>query len=163
MIIRDTKDTDLEEVFKLIQSAFENKAESDLVRRLISDGDVLINLLAESSDSIIGNVVVSKTTMEPDVGLFCGGVGPLSVLPKQQSLGVGSKLMRGAVNESKKLGMESLFLLGGPGYYKRFGVTVSKLRNDFSVKHFQELQLIKGCLINVKAKIKYADAFLNLE
>ena len=76
MIIRDTKNSDLEEVFKLIQSAFENKTESDLVRRLISDGDVLINLLAEYSDSILGNVVVSKTTMEPDVGLFCGGVGP---------------------------------------------------------------------------------------
>lgn len=165
MIIRDTKNSDLEEVFKLIQSAFGNRAESDLVRRLISDGDVLINLLAESSDSIIGNVVISKTTMEPDVGLFCGGVGPLSVLPELQSLGIGSKLMKGAINESKKLGMDALFLLGDPEYYKRFGFTVSKVRNGFSVEHFQELQLIKDCLINVKAKAKvnYADAFLSLD
>ena len=162
-MIRETRKSDLEEVFNLIHAAFGNKAESDLVKQLISDGDVLINLVLESSETIVGNIVVSKITMEPDVGLFCGGVGPLSVLPKQQSLGVGSKLMRGAVNESKKLGMDALFLLGGPDYYKRFGFTVSKLRNDFSVKHFQELQLIKGCLINVKAKVKYADAFLNLE
>ena len=103
-MIRETQESDLEEVFNLIHSSFSNKAESDLVKQLISDGDVLINLVVESSDTIIGNVVVSQITMEPDIGLFCGGVAPLSVLPDQQSLGVGSRLMEEAINESRKLG-----------------------------------------------------------
>ena len=161
-MIRETRESDLEEVFNLIHAAFGNRAESDLVKQLISDGDVLINLLVESLDIIIGNVVVSKITMEPDIGLFCGGVAPVSVVPDQQSSGVGSKLMTAAINESKKMGIDALFLLGDPNYYKRFGFIVSKLKNDYSVEHFQELELTEGCLVNIKSKVTYANAFLNL-
>ena len=161
-MIREAQESDLEEVFNLIHSAFGNRAESDLVKQLISDGDVLINLLVESSNIIIGNVVVSKITMEPDLGLFCGGVAPLSVLPDHQSSGVGSKLMTAAINESKKMGMDALFLLGDPNYYKRFGFVVSTLKNDYSVENFQELELTKNCLVNIKSKVTYANAFLNL-
>ena len=96
-MIRETQKSDLEEVFNLIHASFSNKAESDLVKQLISDKDVLINLVVESSDIIIGNVVVSKVTMEPDIGLFCGGVAPLSVLPDSQSSGIGSKLLKEAI------------------------------------------------------------------
>ena len=159
---RETKESDLEEVFNLIHAAFGNKAESDLVKQLISDGDVLINLVLESSETIVGNIVVSKITMEPDVGLFCGGVAPVSVLPDQQSSGVGSKLMTAAINESKKMGIDALFLLGDPNYYKRFGFIVSTLKNDYSVKNFQELELTEDCLVNIKSKVTYANAFLNL-
>ena len=161
-MIRETQESDLEEVFNLIHSSFGNKAESNLIKQLISDGDVLINLVVESSDTIIGNVVVSQITMEPDIGLFCGGVAPLSVLPDQQSSGVGSRLMEEAINESRKLGIDALFLLGDPNYYKRFGFTVSKLKNDYSLEHFQELELTEGYLVNIKSKVTYENAFLNL-
>ena len=161
-MIREAQESDLEEVFNLIHSAFGNRAESDLVKQLISDGDVLINLLVESLDTIIGNVVVSKITMEPDIGLFCGGVAPVSVVPDQQSSGVGSKLMTAAINESKKMGIDALFLLGDPNYYKRFGFVVSTLKNDYSVENFQELELTEDCLVNIKSKVTYANAFLNL-
>ncbi len=161
-MIREAQESDLEEVFNLIHSAFGNRAESDLVKQLISDGDVLINLVVESSDTIIGNVVVSKITMEPDLGLFCGGIAPLSVLPDQQSLGIGSKLMKAVIKESKKMEIDALFLLGNPDYYNRFGFTVSKIKNDYSVEHFQELELNKGCLVKVKSTVKYTSAFLSL-
>ena len=161
-MIREAQESDLEEVFNLIHSAFGNRAESDLVKQLISDGDVLINLLVESLDIIIGNVVVSKITMEPDIGLFCGGVAPVSVVPDQQSSGVGSKLMTAAINESKKMGIDALFLLGDPNYYKRFGFVVSTLKNDYSVENFQELEVTEDCVVNIKSKVTYANAFLNL-
>ena len=161
-MIRETRESDLEEVFNLIHAAFGNRAESDLVKQLISDGDVLINLLVESLDTIIGNVVVSKITMEPDIGLLCGGVAPVSVLPDQQSSGVGSRLVTAAINESKKTGIDALFLLGDPNYYQRFGFVVSTLKNDYSVENFQELELTEDCLENIKSKVTYADAFLHL-
>ena len=123
-MIREAQESDLEEVFNLIHSAFGNRAESDLVKQLISDGDVLINLLVESSDTIIGNVVVSKITMEPDIGLFCGGVAPVSVVPDQQSSGVGSKLMTAAINESKKMGIDALFVLGD-GFSSAFNCLIN--------------------------------------
>ena len=161
-MIRETQESDLEEVFNLIHSSFSNKAESDVVKQLISDGDVLINFVVESSDTIIGNVVVSQITMEPDIGLFCGGVAPLSVLPDHQSAGIGSQLMKAAIKESKEMEMDALFLLGDPNYYKRFNFKVSSLESDYSPEHFQELELTKGCLINLKSKVTYAKAFLSL-
>ena len=69
-MIRETKESDLEEVFNLIYSAFGNQSESDLVRQLILDEDLLFNLVFESSNVILGNVVVSKITMEPDRDLL---------------------------------------------------------------------------------------------
>ena len=52
-MIRETRESDLEEVFNLIHTAFGNRSEPDLVKQLISDGDVLINLLVESLDTIL--------------------------------------------------------------------------------------------------------------
>ena len=161
-IIRETQESDLEEIFNLIHYAFSSAAEPDLVKQLISDGDVLINLVAESSDTIIGNVIVSKVTAQPDIGLFCGGIAPASVLPDQQSSGVGSLLMTKAIQKSKEMGMDALFVLGNPHYYKRFGFAISKVTSDYSLEHFQELELTEGCLVNIKSKVTYANAFLSL-
>ena len=161
-MIREAQESDLEAVLNLIHSSFSNKAESDLVKQLISDNDVLLNLVIESSNTIIGNVVVSKITMEPDMGLFCGGVAPLSVLPERQSSGIGSQLMKEAIKKSNEMGMDALFLLGDPDYYKRFGFNISNLKSDYHVEHFQELELTRNCLVNLKSKVTYANAFLSL-
>jgi len=161
-MIREAQESDLEAVLNLIHSSFSNKAESDLVKQLISDNDVLLNLVIESSNTIIGNVIVSKVTMEPDMGLFCGGVAPLSVLPERQSSGIGSQLMKEAIKKSNEMGMDALFLLGDPDYYKRFGFNISNLKSDYRVEHFQELELTRNCLVNLKSKVTYANAFLSL-
>ncbi|MDG1986774.1 MAG: N-acetyltransferase [Halieaceae bacterium] len=122
---------------------------------------MLLNLVVESSDTIIGNVVVSKITMTPDIGLFCGGVAPLSVLPEHQSSGIGSQLMKEAIKKSKETGMNGLFLLGNPDYYGRFGFKVSNLESDYDAEYLQELELTKGCLVNLKSKITYANEFMS--
>jgi len=160
-MIRETRKSDLDEVFNLIHFAFSKKAESDLVKQLISDNDVILNLVVESSDTLIGNIVVSKITMTPDIGLFCGGIAPLSVLPEHQSSGIGSQLMEEAIKNSKEIGMDALFLLGNPNYYGRFGFKVSNLESDYDAEYFQELELTKGCLVNLKSKITYANAFMS--
>lgn len=162
MKIRGAHKSDFEEIFNVISSSFSTQSESDLVKQLILDDDVLINLVAESSGKIIGNVIVSKTTMEHDERLLCGGVAPVSVLPKHQLIGIGSKLMREVIKKSKMMSIDALFLVGDPNYYRRFGFTISKLKNDFSVKNFQELELTENCLVNVNSKISYANAFVNL-
>ena len=163
MVIREAKESDLEEIYNLIYSAFGQKEEVNLVKELVSDKDILINLVLEKSEKIIGNVIVSKITLEPNLGLFCGGIAPLSVAPEHQSYGIGSQLMKNIIIEGKKIGLDALFLLGDPNYYKKFGFTVSKLKSDYNIDHFQELELTDGCLVNVSSKVLYAKAFLILE
>jgi putative acetyltransferase len=161
-MIREARESDLEKVFNLIYSAFGNKAEPDLVRQLILDEDLIFNLIFESSDTIIGNIVVSKITMDPDKSLLCGGVAPVSVLPENQSSGIGSLLMEAAIKKSKEMKIDALFLLGDPNYYKRFNYKVSNLPSEYSAEHFQELELTKHCLVNVQSKVIYANAFTSL-
>ena len=45
---------------------------------------------------------------------------------------------------------------------KRFGFNISNLKSDYRVEHFQELELTRNCLVNLKSKVTYANAFLRL-
>ena len=158
-MIRKSKQTDIDKIAKLMHESFSSEAESNLVRKLFSGEDILVNLVYQSSDQILGNIIISKIKMHPDVGLFCGGVGPLAVLPSHQFKGIGSQLMKAAIIECSNLGVDALFVLGDPNYYKRFNFEVSKIRSDYNTKNFQELQLTGNCLNDLQAKISYADAF----
>jgi predicted N-acetyltransferase YhbS len=70
--------------------------------------------------------------------------------------------MKEAIKKSNEMGMDALFLLGDPDYYKRFGFNISNLKSDYRVEHFQELELTRNCLVNLKSKVTYANAFLSL-
>ena len=158
-MIRKSKQTDIEKIAKLMHESFSSEVESNLVRKLFSGEDILVNLVYQSPHQILGNIIISKIKMYPDVGLFCGGVGPLAVRPSHQFNGIGSQLMKAAIIECSNLGVDALFVLGDPNYYKRFNFEVSKIRSDHNAKNFPELQLKGNCLNDLHAKISYADAF----
>ena len=60
------------------------------------------------------------------------------------------------------MNLDALFLLGDPNYYVRFNFKVSNLANDYSSEYFQALELTKDCLVDVKSKVIYANAFASL-
>lgn len=49
------------------------------------------------------------------------GLGPISVLPAWQRQGVGSALMRAALEALRELGAVGCVVVGEPAYYGRFG------------------------------------------
>src|SRR5690554_4495199 len=60
-----------------------------------------------------------------DVRLSAGDpallLGPLAVDPSVKSAGIGSKLMRLAIEEARRLGHKVVLLVGDAPYYARFG------------------------------------------
>lgn len=100
--------------------------EQFIVRALRDSGQLVISLVAEEGDSIIGHVAVSPVTID---GASCDwyGLGPISVLPAHQGRGVGSRLMRDALARLQALGAAGCVVLGDPGYYQRFGFAPSTL------------------------------------
>lgn len=48
-------------------------------------------------------------------------LGPLAVAPEAQGQGVGSRLMRRAIDDAAAAGHGAVILVGDPGYYARFG------------------------------------------
>ena len=49
------------------------------------------------------------------------GLGPVSVSPDQQGNGIGSALIKAALNQLKQAGAAGTVVLGEPDYYCRFG------------------------------------------
>ena len=159
MIIRETLPADFDDISRCILSAFQNDSEVALVRQLRADNDVVIELVAEEAGSILGHVVVSHLSLNPNISLQCGGVAPLSVLPRHQSAGIGSRLMKAVIERSRSAELDALFLLGDPGYYQRFGFGMTDISSDYPSEFFQAFELTPQCLNNVSAKANYANAF----
>lgn len=162
MIIREALQTDFDDIASCVFGAFKNDGEVVLVRQLRADNDVLIELVAEESGSILGHAVVSNLSLNPDLGLRCGGVAPLSVIPTYQSNGIGSRLMEAVIDKSLFLGLDVLFLLGDPAYYQRFGFEVTDVGSDFPAQYFQAYELTPDCLRGVQTTAQYAQAFSSI-
>lgn len=85
-------------------------------------GVLTVSLVAEMDGSIVGNVAISPVSISDGTeGWF--GVGPVSVIPKLQGHGIGSQLMRAALQRLSKQGASGCVVLGDPSYYQRFGFT----------------------------------------
>lgn len=162
MMIRAIIPTDFEDVDRCVLAAFENDGEVALVRQLRADNDVLIELVAEQAGSIVGHVVASNLTLDPDLDLRCGGLAPLSVSPAYQASGIGSKLMEAIIVKSRSIGLNALFLLGDPAYYQRFGFQVTDIESEYPAEYFQAYELTPECLIGAKARAHYARAFSSI-
>ncbi len=78
-------------------------------------------------------------------------LGPLAVSPDRQSEGLGSKLMRAALNRAAMLGHAAVILVGDADYYARFGfssalTTRLMMPGPVDRSRFQALELVPGAL-----------------
>ncbi len=105
----------------LLRAAFPGAAEADLVRRLRSDGDLALSLVAEEEGDIIGQVAFVPVALDPDPGYRVWGLAPLSVLPHRQGQGIGSALTEAGLDRAATEGIGLVLVLGDQNYYGRFG------------------------------------------
>jgi putative acetyltransferase len=117
MIIRDEGPGDREAVFSLVAAAFGQADEAWLVRALQDGADAVIALVAEQDGVVIGHVLLSRLRAPfPALAL-----APVSVAPGRQRTGVGAALIRAAITRAQAEEWAAIFVLGDPGYYRRFG------------------------------------------
>jgi putative acetyltransferase len=122
MIIREEIPSDWLEVDSLLKAAFGGRYEADLVSRLRSDGLAAIILVAEAKNQAIGHIVLSwLPTRVESRSIRALALAPLAVRPDQQRRGVGSQLVKAAIEAAKVAGAEAVIVLGHPSYYPRFG------------------------------------------
>jgi putative acetyltransferase len=160
MIIREEELDDRAAIHDLVQAAFDRVAEAALVDRLRADGDSVISVVAADHASIIGHVMLSKMKA-PFRAL---GLAPVSVRPDRQKSGVGSSLVREALIRARHGRWEAVFVLGDPGFYRRFGFDSEPARgfaSTYSGPHLMLLPLSR--LSAATGRIDYAPAFAALE
>lgn len=115
-------------IHQVTEQAFLNAPHTDHTEQFIVDalrraGALMVSQVAKADGEIIGHVAISPVTLSGGAtGWF--GLGPISVLPEFQGLGIGSKLMRSSLSALEKMGASGCVVLGDPAYYGRFGFKV---------------------------------------
>ncbi|MEH7225270.1 N-acetyltransferase [Bacillus sp. JJ1566] len=172
-LIRQERPEDFRETEEVVRKAFlneeySNKTEHFLVNR-VRKSDAFIpelSLIAvNQDDEIIGHILISKIRIVDGERSFDSlALAPVSVIPEYQHRGIGSQLIRAALNEAKELGYQSVIVLGHQDYYPRFGFKQANLWNikaPFEVPNevFMALELVEGSLENVQGVVQYSEAF----
>lgn len=86
-----------------------------------------LDFVAVHGEKIIGNIVYVESKIEnkgkeQKIITF----GPVSVLPKYQNNGIGSKLINHTLEIAKEMNYRAILIYGDPEYYKKFGFEESK-------------------------------------
>ena len=124
-LIRSEKSTDIDAIEQVTLAAFmgkfsDNPTEHLIVNGLRDAGALSLSLVAEVDGKIVGHVAFSLVTINGE-DLNWYGLGPISVVPKLQKQGIGSKLIHEGLSAIQTLGAQGCVLEGSPVYYQRFG------------------------------------------
>jgi predicted N-acetyltransferase YhbS len=90
-------------------------------------------------------------------------LGPLAVAPEHQGRGIGSKLMRRALREARRLGHRAVLLVGDAAYYGRFGFRADKtgalrLPGPYEPERLLALELVPGALDGARGLVRATGA-----
>jgi predicted N-acetyltransferase YhbS len=115
--IRLEEPSDRERSLEVERGAFDSD-EEPAIAEAVRDEEGSFALVAEDAGEIVGHVQLSRAWVgeTPVVGL-----GPVGVLPNHQRRGIGSELMRAALDEARRRGEAAVVLFGDPDFYLRFG------------------------------------------
>ena len=161
MTIRNEQPQDIEAISRLTEAAFRNEEYSShtehfIVNALRRTGQLSISLVAAEHDEILGHVAISPVSISSGVtGWY--GLGPISVRPDRQGKGIGSALMRAALQQLRQQGAAGCVVLGDPAYYGRFGFKAHPGLElpDVPPEYFQALSFTGELPVGV---VKYAAA-----
>lgn len=110
-------------VNQLLTRAFGRRAESELLDRLRSSGDLVpqLCLVADQSSVVVGHICYSRITLESDPPAEVLALAPMAVTPAFQNKGVGTALMNESLAKADARGEALVVVVGHPEYYPRFG------------------------------------------
>lgn len=133
------------------------------------DGILGLSLVATVNDEIVGHIICSKAEARQDDNVLSVlNLGPISVLPEYQRLGVGKALINELIIKAKDLGYGAILFFGRPEYYPQFGfVEASEFfisdSEGYNYDSFMGMELIPGYLSVVKGGRFYESEIYNDE
>jgi putative acetyltransferase len=130
IIVRAENTEDRDErsaIHSINEVAFGSQDEADLVDRLRTEGVVLVSLVAEIQERIVGHILFSRMSIETSGGSVpATALAPMAVLPEHQRRGIGGRLIRHGLNLLHEQGERIVLVVGHPNYYPRFGFSSEK-------------------------------------
>jgi putative acetyltransferase len=125
IIIREETDADVSIITVVTVAAFKtleisNHTEQFIIEALRAAKALTLSLVAEIDGRVVGHIAFSPVTIS-DGTINWYGLGPVSVLPKYQQMGIGRSLIKEGLKRLKDLGAKGCCLVGHPQYYRKFG------------------------------------------
>lgn len=162
--IREERAEDIPGIREVNRRAFPQESEMMLVDLLRRRGKVSVSLVAAEGEAILGHILFSPVTLEPDGAALRGvGLGPVAVLPERQGQGLGRRLIESGLASCQQRGYDLVVLLGDPALYGRFGFIPAAefgLDNEYGAgEAFQVRELNPGCLKTAGGLVRYAPEF----
>ncbi len=122
--IRPEQPQDATAIRQVVVAAFESAAEGDLVDNIRASENFIpeLSLVAVAAGRIVGHAMVSRVHLvEGDRRHEAHSLAPVSVAPDAQGKGIGSALVREAIERADAMELPLILLEGSPGYYGKLG------------------------------------------
>ncbi|MGG1637433.1 GNAT family N-acetyltransferase [Paenibacillus sp. NRS-1760] len=168
IIIRPENNEDVNEIYHVVQKAFENADYSDhdehhLVNRLRLSANYIpeLSLVAEYEAEIVGHILFTEIKVGNQTLI---ALAPVAVFPEMQSKSIGKQLIIEGHKIAARLGYKGSIVLGHDKYYPKFGYKKASqygIEAPFEVSddNFMALELIDAGLSDVHGVVEYAKAF----
>ncbi len=153
-----TKQSDLTAIYAVHARAFGRPAEAKLTQQLIEGKEETLDLCAIINDAIVGHCLLTELK-GPEKAL---ALAPLSVDPNWRDFQIGTELVRLCLSKARTAGWKSVFVLGDPDYYGRFGfksALADQVKSPYQGYAFQALELVPGALSGNRVAVTYPPAF----
>ena len=162
--LREETKSDIHEIYVINCSAFETKAEAELVNAIREQVPNALSLVACDGNQVVGHILFSPMSMEGGEAKLIYGLAPMAVSPAYQNQGIGSKLVQAGLEKCKQRGVAAVFVLGHPNYYPKFGFVPAsryEIQSEYGVPDevFMALELELGSLTKAHGVAKYHKVF----
>ena len=168
MTVRLEAMSDREASIEVERAAFAQPLEATIAEA-VRDEFGSFAYVAEEEGEVVGHVQMSRAWVGESAVL---ALGPIGVKPERQGKGIGSSLVRAALEEARRRDEPVVILLGEPAYYGRFGFAPAArygLRkpyagtqdDDFVIEEgdFQIAALDEERAVNLDGDVRWHPAF----
>ena len=118
--IRESRETELDAVKDIYSAVFPDEELRPLVEALFHEPASVLSVVAYIDGEIVGHVAFTDCEVS-DRAERVALLGPLAVAPDRHRQGIGSALIAEGRRLLADAGVASLYVLGDPAYYSRFG------------------------------------------
>lgn len=165
--IRQATVADYPAIYRLVATAFKTArvsdgAEQDFVEELRKSANFIpeLELVAEDAGKLVGHVMLTKKELSLNEGQKAVLLlAPLCVDFDYRNQGIGGQLMTTVFKKAVDQAHETVFLVGDPNYYKRYGFRHASelgIANDSEIpdEFILGIELVPDALKDVTGSIK---------
>ena len=122
LLFRRTGPADWRAAIAIHREAFGGELEARIAESLFLNGEAVISLLAVKDGEPVGHLALSPIRIDGRPSSWLG-MGPVAVRPAVQRQGIGTALIREALQMAEAERAGGVVVLGEPSFYGRFGFT----------------------------------------